>query len=557
MEKEKLYPEGIVQQTEDFALRQKIKKIVGENIEDVIKEETIAAFKKLGYEEKDGYMFVVAAGGKDNKEKEIGKGTAEGKLIVTVSVPKMLNMGAVKPVSYMQKVTTFGGKKMVGEIYLEIKDKTVYVEYKNTEAAAYHQSSEKDTYAPNKLNKSGIISGLENEKSFKKDFKKFFEPIAEAEAQYLLGTKIANDDKVEKNMNDSIIKENTYTMKLTDIFSSSFEEAGDKINNLVKESLEIKEEKDKKDSVGTPKTPSGEPTEKELVIGSEDKTQEDTMDEITASGGGAAGGAYLTPHAFTSDGKTKAFNTNKSLGYTEVQMNEAVKDTTYGMMRTPRAHKVRQEDGSYKIIAEGSTKTPYVDVVEMGPDGWPPKGMEHPFAIGKHGIKVNSPEELAETGHGELSQLEKKENKSLDESFGQTLNLIKRKFSSLEENEKAGINKRYIITEKLSKEQQSKRWKQLYENDCFCGIKDSDNTISRDDYEQQANKEFNTNNQIESDLCNTQFSGEEEGFVDIPKAKGSMIVFRISESDIKANKMYLIDHFTKKMVLNPVFKSRD
>jgi predicted transcriptional regulator YdeE len=226
MENKELYPKGTVKQTEDFALRQKIKKIVGENVEEIIKEETINAFEELGYEEKDGYMFVIAAGGKDGEEKEVGKGVKEGKLNVTVSTPKMLNMGAVKPVSYMQKVTTFGGKKIVSEIYLEIIDKTVHVEYKNTEASSFHQSSEKDTYAPNKLNKTGVITGLENEKTFKKDFKDFFKSIAEAEAKYLIGTKIANDDKIEKNMNDSIVKENKYNMKLSDLLSSSFEDAG-------------------------------------------------------------------------------------------------------------------------------------------------------------------------------------------------------------------------------------------------------------------------------------------------------------------------------------------
>jgi len=566
MENTELYPKGIVQQTEDFAIRQKIKKIVGENVEEIIKEETIRAFKDLGYDEKDGYMFVLAAGGKDNKEKEVGKGTSEGKLIVTVSIPKMLNMGAIKPVSYMQKVSTFGGKKLVSEIYMEIRDKSAHIEYKNTEAASFSQSSEKDTYAHHKLNKSAVISGIENEKTFKKDFADFFKPIAKAEAQYLVGTKIAVDDKVERNMNDSIVKENKYTMKLTDLFSSSFEDAGNQIDNLVKESLEIKEaeSKEKKDDsvAGTPSTSSGEPTDKKLVIGSEDKTEEEkteeTVEEITTSGGNAAGGAYLTPHAFTNDGKTKAFKTNKDLGYTEVQMNEAVKDTTYGQMRTLRAHNTRQEDGSYKIIAEGSTKTPYVEVVPMGPDGWPPKGMEHPYALGKHGIKVNSPEELAETGHGDLSQLEKKEEKDqVEENYKKTLDLTKRKFASLSENEEKGINKRYIITEKLSKEDQTKRWKELYENDCFCGIKDQGNNVTtRDEYENEANKEFSANNSIESDLCNTPYSGEEEGFVDVPKAKGSMIVFRISESDIRANKMYLIDHFTKKLVENPLYKKR-
>lgn len=573
MENTNLYPEGIVQQTEDFALRQKIKKFVGENVESIIKEETIKAFEKMGYEENDGYLFVIAAGGKDNKEKEIGKSTKEGKLIVTVSTPKMLNMGAVKPVSYMQKVTTFGGKKLVSEIYMEIRDKSVHIEYKNTEAASFSQSSEKDTYAPHKLNKSAIISGLENEKTFKNDFADFFKPIAEAEAQYLVGTKIAVDDKVERNMNDSIVKENKHSMKLTDLFSSSFEDAGNQIDNLMKESLELKEaekkDKEEKQSTGTPKTSSGKPTDKKLVIGSEDKTEEEkeeeTVEEITTSGPGIGGPTqpsgfkYAAP-GFTPDGKTKQLDANKKLGYTPVEIvNEAVKHTTYGQMRTPRAHLTRQENGSYKIITESDLKTPYVEKVEMGgQEGlWPPKGMEHPYALGLHGKEVNSKEELAATGHADLSKLEKEENKKVEENYKKTLDLTKRKFADLKENEEKGINKRYIITEKLSKEDQTKRWKELYENDCFCGVKDQSDTVTRDEYENKANKEFAANNPIESNLCNTPFSGEENGYVDVPKTKGSMIVFRLAESDVKSNKMYLVDHFTKKLVLNPLYKSQE
>jgi hypothetical protein len=559
MENKELYPKGTVKQTEDFALRQKIKKIVGENVEEIIKEETINAFEELGYEEKDGYMFVIAAGGKDGEEKEVGKGVKEGKLNVTVSTPKMLNMGAVKPVSYMQKVTTFGGKKIVSEIYLEIIDKTVHVEYKNTEASSFHQSSEKDTYAPNKLNKTGVITGLENEKTFKKDFKDFFKSIAEAEAKYLIGTKIANDDKIEKNMNDSIVKENKYNMKLSDLLSSSFEDAGNKIENLVKESLQIEENKETGSK--TPETPTGEPTDKKLVIGSEEKIEEEgeeKIEEMNVAGDGAGSAGqigYLTPHAFTSDGKTKAFKANKD--YTQVQMNESIKETTYGMMRTPRAHLTRQSDGTYKVLSESTKKlkTPYTEEVKMEPGHInTPEGMTDNYTMGMHGkAKVNSKEELNNTGHGNLSELEK-----MEESYKKKLELNKRKFSSLTENEEKGINKRYIITEKLTKEEQSKRWKELYENDCFCNVKDKADTVSRDEYESAASKEFASNNPpLESSLSNTPFSGEEKGFIDVPKARGSMIVFRLSESDVKQNKMYLVDHFTNKLVLNPLFKSKE
>ena len=540
MEEKELYPKGTVQQTDDFALRQKIKKIVGENVEEIVKEETIKAFEELGYEEKDSYLFIVAAGGKDGKEKEVGKGAKEGKLNVTISVPKMLNMGATKPVSYMQKVTAFGGKKIVSEIYLEIIDKNVHIDYKNTESASFSQSSEKDTYAPNKLNKSGAISGIEEESKFKKSFKDFFKSIAKAEAEFLVGTKIGNDDKTEKNMNDSIVKENKYNMKLTDLMSSSYEDAGRKIENLVKES--IKEMPDKEEKDGTPETSTGKPTDKKLVIGDEEKK----LNEI-----GTAGGAgVVSPEDGNTTGQFGYLGKN-SFKKENDTINESIKDTTYGIMRTPRAHLTRQNDGSYKVIAE-SLKTPYVELIKSK-NIWPPDGMDKNHTMGDMlGAEVNGKEELSKTGHGELSEIEK-----IEEDYKQSLSLTKRKFSNLKENEEKGINKRYIITEKLSEKDQSRRWKELYECDCFCNTKDQKDTVSRDEFEDKANKEFEANNKpLESSLSDTPFSGEKNGFIDIPKSTGSMILFRLSESDARQNRTYVIDHFTNKLVLNPLYKAQ-
>ena len=557
MENEEIYPKGTKQETDDFALRQKIKKIVGDETEAIVKEETFKAFKKLGYEEKEGYMFM-AASGEDGKEKEIGKGVQEGKLNVTISKPKMLNMGAIRPVSYMQKVTSFGGKRIISELYLEIIDNTVNISYKNTEASGFHQSSNKDTYAPRKLDKNATIPGVTDTKSFKSKLKDFFAEIAEAEAEYLTGTKIGNSDKNPKDMNDSIIKENKYSMKLTDLFSSSFEDAGNKIDNLVKESLNASEEKKEKCGVGTPATSSGKPTDKKLVIGDEEKKiEEDSLEEIATSGGGAGAGtagkfAYDSPEAFE---KNKREEGCKEEG---CEMNESIKNTTYGQMRTTRAHLTRQDNGSYTLITETQKpKTPYSDVVPMGENGlWPPKYMDKNHTVGAPGVsgaEVNSKEELAQTGHGELSELEK-----TNEAYQKKLELSKRKFSSLLENEEKGINKRYIITEKFTKEEQSRRWKQLFENNSFSEVKDQKDTVSGHDYDKIANKEFAANNPpMESNLCNTPFSGEEKGFIDIPKVTGSMILFRLSESDVRQNKTYIIDHFTNKLVLNPLFKSKE
>ena len=540
MEEKDIYPKGTKQETEDFATRQKIKKIVGEEVENIVKEETVKAFKDLGYKEKDGYMYIIASD-ENGKEREVGKGTQEGKLNVTISKPKMLNMGAVRPVSYMQKSTTFGGKRIISEIYLEIIDETVNISYKNTEASGFHQSSNGSTYAPRTLENSTSINGIKDTKTFRSKLKKFFSEIAEAEAQYLTGTKIGNSDKIQKDMNDSIIKENKFNMKLSDILSSSFEEAENKINKLVNESLKEENKEDKPTKYGTPNTPSGNPEHKKVVIGDSEEKEEESIDEITTSGGGVGGTAgkfgYDTPCGFSKNGKTPELNASKSLGYTTVPINEAIKDTIYGKMRTPRAESVRHNDGTYSVE------------VPMGRQGWPPVGMEHNYAQGKHGIEVNSKKELENTPHGDLNKVDEYKTK---------LDLSKRKFVTLKENEEKGINKRYIITEKLTKEEQSKRWKELYENDCFCNIKDSNDTITRSESEEELNRDFESNNaHLESDLCNTPFSGEEEGFVDVPKVKGSMIIFRLAEGDVRQNKAYIIDHFTKKLVFNPLYKSKD
>ena len=607
MEEKELYPKGTVQQTDDFALRQKMKRIVGDNIESLLKQGTIDAFKKAGYghDEKDNYMYVIAAGGDDGKERKVGQMTKEGGLIVTTSNTKMLNMGATKPVSYIQKVTTFGSKKIISSIKLSIDGNILHIDYMNTEAASFQESSKGNTYTTNPLNKVGNV-GIDTEDKFKKEFKSFFESIAEAEVAYITETKIGNDDKTKKNMNDSIVKENKYNMKLTDLFSSTFEDAGSKIDNLVKEgfisklmnnketncedccklkknnksdatsvtdraklsdckklSCKCDEESSGAAAVVAEETKKDAPVgckcggkcscEKDkILVGSE---KEEFLEEVTTTAGSGAG--YQPKACFTKDGKTPELKANKDFIQVS-KLDESIKDTTYGQMRTQRAHLTRQNDGSYKVISENTKplKTPYVESVPMGKDGWPPVGMDVNHTEGNMvGTKVGSKEELAKTGHGELSKLEKEEKDS-EEQYTKSKDLSKRKFSDLKENEEKGINKRYIITEKLSKENQVKRWKELCECDCFRDIKDTADTVPSAEYDAIANKEFEANNKsLESHLTDTQFSGAKAGHLTVPKAMGSMIVFSLSESDIRQNKMYLIDHFTNKLVLNPLYKA--
>ena len=87
MTKDKTYPDGIKKETEEFAKRKEIKKLIDKLIKEIAKDKTYKAFKKLGFTEKEGNYFVYAKG-KEAEEKSGGKGTSEGKVNVTISYPK-------------------------------------------------------------------------------------------------------------------------------------------------------------------------------------------------------------------------------------------------------------------------------------------------------------------------------------------------------------------------------------------------------------------------------------------------------------------------------------
>ena len=277
MAKDEIYPKNVVQRTEEFEKRQEVKNLVGELIEKAAKEELKKAFKKLGFDEKDGYAYVIARD-EDGEKREIGKGTQEGRVNVTISKPKNLNPTASKPISYMQKVVTFGGKKLVSEIYLEIIGSNLQITYKNTEDSGFQQQSDGPTYSARKLEKKASIP-IEDTKELKKKVKEMFESISEAEAEYISQTKIAVDNKTEKNMNASIVKESKFSLK--SLMEGTFEEVGEKIKSLVTESMVEKEKKS--NLYGTPDTSDGNPTEKingkELLFGQEKEGEEQEVTE--------------------------------------------------------------------------------------------------------------------------------------------------------------------------------------------------------------------------------------------------------------------------------------
>jgi len=300
--------------------------------------------------------------------------------------------------------------------------------------------------------------------------------------------------------------------------------------------------------------------------GDDDKKEEGEIKEITTAPGGiagafggetnptdnpstSAGGAYATVAGSPQrrmlnnapkgqDGEVVADPENTPKEY---RVNESVDKTPYGEMKHKRARMIRESDGTYSVEVEMEPGQQNLNV---------PKGMKQNYVVGMHGTEVNSKEELEKTGHGDLNKL--------NEAFVQKIKLTQRKFVSLLENESKSVNKRYIVTEKLDKDEEIKRFKQLYECESFIGIKDTpqainQQTIDGDEYDKVAQMEFEKENS-ESTLDSTPACGCEDGFEMVPKSVHSLVVFKLSESDLKVNKAFIKDHFTNKMVPNPKYK---
>lgn len=549
MAKNNTYPDGIKPETKEFSKRKEIKKLLGKLVKQIAEDETYKSFKSLGFDKKEGNYFVYSGEG----EKKGGMGTAEGKVNVTISYPKKYSDSedSAPLISNMQKITTFGGKKLVSEIYMDIKGDTLEITYKNTEDSAFHSS---------KLEKKSTITDISKKEKLKSNLEKFFKDITKAEAEYLTGTKISQDDKIEKNQNASTVMENKFmenkfNITLKELFESDYKELGNKIYNLVKES----EEKELDDKIKV-KTNKGE---KELLRGEEEI--EDKVNEITTTPGGiasafggdinptdsqttSAGGSFPTlagnpikrdlKSPKGQDGEVVADEDNLPKNY---RVNENVEKTPYGQMHQKRGRIEKSSDGTYSVKVD--MEPGYLNV---------PKGMKQNYALGMHGKgEVNSKEELNNTGHGELSQL--------DEGYNKKIKLCKKKFTTNEENQSKGVNKRYIVTEKLNESEKKKRYKQLIETELFDDIKDEYDYIPGESYDDYANRKFeaeNTNDNIESELSSTCACGEEEGFEIVPKTKTSLIMFKLSESDLKENKVYIKDHFTNKIVLNPRYEQK-
>jgi len=514
MAKETQYPLGTKKETKEFAKRKEIKKNVFQLVKQIAKEESFNAFKKKGYQEKDDGYFVYGKINQKEEEKVGGKGVKENKINITISTPKKYSGdGDTAPaVSYFQKVLTIGGKKNISEIYVNVNNEILEVDYKNTEDSTFLQSN------VGSLKKKITITDITNIKNLKKQLKEFFKNISEAEANYLTGTKIAQDDKIEKSQNASTIMEKKYSLKT--LLEGNYNEVANKIKEISKAEKQIISE------ISTSPGGIAGPFNGEINPNNNSDT--------------SVGGAYATIAGSPIKRKLGAKGQDGEIVADEenVPLNEKVKKTPYGQMTSPKPYIVK-ENGTYTVKVDFEPGDQNLNV---------PKGMKKNYALGMHGIDVNSKEELKKTGHGDLNKL--------NETFREKVSKVQRSFVLNEANEKLGINKRYIITEKFSKKEEMQRFKQLLETTNLEKLKEYE--VPGDKVEELSNKEFEQNQkkeEIEGSLESTPYcNDDEDGFVVTPKSNNSLIMFKLAESDVKQNKTYIKDHFTNKLVKNPLQK---
>jgi hypothetical protein len=482
-----------VKRSDDFQQGVEIKESVIELAKELLESTTEDAFSKMGYEKAEKKTGFYGTG------KSYGSGTEQNKFGIRV---------AGKTKSSLEKQVMLGTKRMQSDIDFQYNGKMVSVEYKTTEAGFFRGVDTKSV--PYSFVKSISVDGSKKAE-LKKAMKELFEEAAKKEVEYLSNTKIGVDDKLDKSTT-SVVKENKQSMKkLTiksifssdeDIYSPMNESKEGKENikqvkakNTIpladaspysdgkkkaekgkfllfdKDEKELQERAEKselgkdeylqfvkdemKKKFGTSNFKELTPVEKKelfrhidkIYISKEEKKERTAeLNEdggapavsaapiagVTASGPtGVGAGGYLTPNAF--------------------------KSTSYG--KKSKRPKITKE---YKVIpnTEGYKNENFWTTVPQNQLD----NLKHNHIIGApgmEGIKVNSPQELNFASRGLAKNGPKKKVNESVESPKAKLDLTQKKLFTDSENKEKGINKRYLVTEKTSKEYLKERWAKL------------------------------------------------------------------------------------------------
>lgn len=516
-------------QLSEFATNQELKSNVYDAMEEQLVKSTETAFKSEGIktrEPKDAKGEQGWNRGVYGDGSTYGTGVKKGQGTVTVNRTK----GSNSTNGFFEKNLSYGGKKMVVEIHVDIdcESETIDMTYQTTEQSAF-RGHQDEKVGPYMINNKQTLE-IDNISNFKKEIKKIFDKFAAKEVAYFINTKLGIEDRTEKSINSMVESNNKMKkLSLTDIINSNFDEAIDKIMESTKKSVD----KHHPEIIDT--------NSPDNLLFDEDEIDEETVEEITASGGGAGAGAFLTPGAFKKGGDFDDEMDCKK-GKIHEELQKKFDATPYSKRAQKRTLKRENKHGW--------------TTVELDSDGYAPKGMDKNYAQGLHGVDVNSDEE------DRLSKGSPK-GAGAKKSMNEGLNLSKKKFVSLLENEQKGVNKRYIITHKKTKEEQSSRWASLSNFDrnstirlaesCGAPIEDGiHQEVSREEGEEMNFHEFmKKNNSIEH---GDDVDGKTVVVIGKPGSL-SGAEFTVFEDDyLNENKAFILDFNTGNLVNNPNYK---
>lgn len=515
-------PEKNEKQETQFAKNQKLKSDIYDAIEEQLISSTESAFKSAGIKTREPKDATGQQGwnrGVYGDGSTYGTGVAKGQDSITVGRVK----GPKATNGFFEKNLSYGGKRMIAEIHVDIdtESETMDFTYQTTEDAAFRGYRDEKS-GPYMINDKQTFK-IDNLSEFKKNLKKVLDKFADKEAAYFFSTKLGVEDRTEKSIN-SMVESNMKKLSLTDIIKGNFDETLDKIMESTKKVDKNHPEVKDANSPGN-------------LLFDDKEEEEDTVDEVTASAGGAGAGAYLTPGAFKKGGD---FDKEMKENIHE-KLQEKFEATPYSKRDKKRALKRENTQGW--------------TTVELDSDGYAPKGMDKNYTMGLHGVDVNSSEE------DKLSKGTPKGAGAMNESFDPS----KKKFVSLTENEDKGINKRYIITHQKSAEEESNRWKALSNFDknstiriaeaCGCDIDDGtkEKTVSREQGEEENKRDFMKRN------SNVDHGDTVDGKSVVVVAKpGSLsgAEFKVFEDDyLNENKAFILDMNSGNLVNNPNYKN--
>lgn len=544
-------PEKNDEQRSHFAKDQELKSKVYDAIEEQLKGSSDKAFSSEGFEsrkdaamKKDDETHWNRGEGQQGWNRGVygdgstyGMGAKKGESNVTVNRVK----GSTATNSFFEKNLSFGGKKMVIEVHVDVdvESKTMDMTYKTTEQSAFRGFHDKK--GPFMIDDK-LFFKLDDMSKFKKELKEKFDDYAEREANYFIKTKLGIEDRVEKSIN-SMVESNMNKLSLKDILSGDFNETINKVMESVK--------KDKDDAELNHPEVKDANSPGNLLFDDNEEDEKESVEEVTASAGGAGAGAFLTPGAF---GKGGDFD--DEMEKSPEKKNNIHEELQRRFEETPYANRAKKR--SLKRENKNGWTT-----IELDADGYAPKGMDKNHAMGLHGVDVNSKEEneLAADAPRGRAGMEGEKSKGLSEG----LDLSKKKFISESEQKELGVNKRYIITHKTTGEEQSKKWAKLsnFEKNstiklaesCGCPVEDGTKhqQVSREQGEEMNKKEFMKRNQGVD--AGDVVDGKKVVVVDKPGSL-SGAEFKVFEDDyLNENKAFILDMNTGNLVNNPNYKA--